>query len=449
MSLKTTDNNCGKDKINSNDLADLQIIANVNINQISLENNNNLLVFPDCFDKCRDKIYDKSIFSLQGDILTTGNIMGFVGVNETQLTIQSRFAKEDKDYFLHYMLQKVFSVNLFDLKHKSSQENIFDFLLYLFPYYLKKALNQGLYKEYIQSTYNNANVKGSIDVKRQIKNNIPFNGKIAYRVREHSFDNKITQLIRHTIEFIQKHKFASQILTNDSDTQSFAQQIVQATPSYNYNQRKTIINQNIRPVFHPYYSEYNGLQQICIKILRFEGLKFGQNDNKIYGLLFDGAWLWEEYLNIVLKDYGFKHPLNKEAKGAIYLFKDSRKYPRYPDFWKDDFIIDAKYKRLNESKIDREDIHQLISYMYVMQAKSGGFIFPIEESKYPKNEELGRLNGYGGKVNIWSLSISAETGTFNEFCSRMIENENELMKKLIFFEETQCKTTSRIDYPYA
>ena len=37
------------------------------------------------------------------------------------------------------------------------------------------------------------------------KKNIPFMGKIAYTTREHSYNNNLTQLVRHTIEYIKTH----------------------------------------------------------------------------------------------------------------------------------------------------------------------------------------------------------------------------------------------------
>ena len=47
------------------------------------------------------------------------------------------------------------------------------------------------------------------------KNNIPFNGKISYNTRACSYDNKIIQLIRHTIEYINtKNRY---ILYYDND----------------------------------------------------------------------------------------------------------------------------------------------------------------------------------------------------------------------------------------
>ncbi|KAA6316026.1 hypothetical protein EZS27_033607 [termite gut metagenome] len=334
----TTDNNCGSLNVRSLHLDNFQKIADVKIKNIRFEDCPNLLIFPHSLGLHGDNISEEKIFSLQESILTTGNIMGFLGIKDSELKIQSRFAKGDDYYFLHYMLQKVFSINMFDLKHSTNRENIFDFLLYLFPYYLKKALRQGLFKEYQHREYNDANVRGVINMNLHIRKNIPFSGKVAYRTKEYCYDNRITQLVRHTIEYIRKHKFGSNILNNDTETQICISQIISATPTYDKNKRNTVLNNNIKTISHPYYYEYQNLQKICKQILRFDGLKYGQEKDKIYGLLFDGAWLWEEYLNTILRNYDFKHPENKSGKGAIYLFEAS-KCKRFPDFWKNNIIL--------------------------------------------------------------------------------------------------------------
>ncbi len=441
--LRTTDNNCGKE-IEKDFLPDLNLIANKKISDIILEDNPNLLVFPDDLNQTGDKISEEYLFSLHGSILTTGNIMGFVGINNSEITIHSRFAKNNNDYFLHYMLQKVFSINMFDLKHGINNESIFDFLLYMFPFYLKKALRQGLYKEYHKQNCNDSNVRGTIDINRHLGKNIPFIGNVAYRVREHSFDNKITQLIRHTIEYIQQHKYAQGILNLDSETQSCVNQILQVTPSYEYGQRISTVNKNLKPFSHPYFFEYKALKKICMQILRYEGLKYGKEKDKVYGLLFDGAWLWEEYLNTFLIKCGFNHPQNKSSKGAIYLFKNSIG-KRFPDFWKENFILDAKYKRLAGKKaenIDRNDMNQIISYMYVKTAQIGGFICPSDNDEFrAEKSNIGQLNGYGGEVNIWTLSIPQQTGNFFDFCTRMKENEK-LMIDIIERQDEKAHTAN-------
>ncbi len=400
-------------------LPNFEKIAQIKINNKE-DSSHNLLIF----SNQKETISNEHIFAINENILTTNNIMGFVGLNESEVTIHSRFSNGDKDYFLHYMLQKVFSINLFDLKHSTANENVFDFLLYLFPFYLKKALRQGIYKKYKRKEHNDSNIKGAINVARHINNNIPFRGEIAYRSREHSYDNKITQLIRHTIEFIRKNRFAQDILSSDSEIQNNVNDIIQATPSFDHNRKISVVNNNLRPLIHPYFSEYKDLQKICLQILRYEGLKYGQEKNKIYGLLFDGAWLWEEYTNTILKDCGFKHPRNDLSKDGIYLFKTPKSYIRYPDFWKERFIIDAKYKRLGGKRIDRNDMNQIISYMYIKQAKIGGFIYPEREDKRLDVEtEIGTLDGYYGKVKTWCIPIPTESSSFKEFCMSIQENE--------------------------
>lgn len=429
--MRKRDNNCGEklSDIEILNIGDLSAIANRNLIDLQKENPD-LLVFPQTLGQYRDDVEKAHIFSLDEENLTTYNLMGFVGRNSSQLTISSRFAKDDNnDYFLHYMLQRVFLINLLKFDQTPNSENIWDFLLYLFPYYLKKAYSQGLYKAYKKEEYNDSNIKGTIDVKRHILKNIPFMGKIAYTTREHSYNNNLTQLVRHTIEHIKTHPFGSGVLTNDSEVRDIVSKFIFVTDkTFSKNSRQKIISANLKPVSHPYFTEYGALQKICLKILRHDKITFGKEKDKVYGLLFDGAWLWEEYLNKALKDCGFEHPKNKTSSGAIFLFSDSRSYKRYPDFWKENFILDAKYKNFTEP-LDRNDLSQIISYMYVKQAQIGGFIYPTKNySSECKN--IGLLNGYSGFVKIWTIPIPSTSDTFSDFIKTMNENEQELKTNL-------------------
>ena len=415
--------------------SDLEKIANVRINKLSLEDNPNLLVFPQDLNRYGDKIGENHIISLRGDEIATGNIMGFVGVNQTQIDIRSRFAQTDgNDYFLHYMLQKVFAINLFDLKHDTSAERIFDFLFYLFPHFLRKAVAQGVFKKYRRFEHNDANIRGPIDVSRHIRQNIPFRGTVAYTTREHTYDNELTQLVRHTIEFIRGKEQGQSILNNDADTKTAVSQIVMATPTYNARERAKIVSQNLRPVRHPYFSAYTDLQRLCLQILRHEELKYGRQKDQIYGILFDGAWLWEEYLNTILKDLDFKHPRNKESRGGIRMFekpddenffdKNSRRL--YPDFWKENFILDAKYKRLDNG-VGREDLYQVVTYMHCMKADNGGFVYPVETES--KTEQYG-LAGYGGTMRLIGLQVQYQCGSYTDYVAAMKGVESNLLEYL-------------------
>ena len=194
-------------------LETLKKLATPTISKLSLEDYPNLLIFPQNLDVYGDKIGNAHVFEVNNDkVIETNNIMGFIGCGEAKVSISSRFAQGNDDYFLHYMLRKVFAVNLFDLQFNSDEESIFDFLIYLFPEFLKRAMQQGLYREYQTRKYNDANIKGRIDISRHIRQNIPFAGKIAYSTREYAQDNHLIQLIRHTIEYISHHKYSGNIL---------------------------------------------------------------------------------------------------------------------------------------------------------------------------------------------------------------------------------------------
>lgn len=360
------------------ELQDLKAIADVEISNITLEDNPNLLVFPDSFESYDRDFGKKMVCNIvnDGNTLLTNSIVGFIGRNQTQLSIHSRFANdEDEDYFLHYMLHRVAKINLLNLQHTTNEDSVFDFLLYLFPLYLKKAINQGMYKQYITRKNNDANVRGVIDVNRHIRYNKPFNGKIAYSTREYSYDNDVTQLIRHTIEFISTYDGGNDILNVDSVTQEAVSQIVSAT-TYIHNELRSVINKNLKPIVHPYYSEYAPLQRLCLQILRHEELKYGHEDNEIYGVLIDAAWLWEEYLAEILKGK-YNHYLKDSGK-RFYLFENFQQI--IPDYLSLDkkIVADAKYIPLNTEKSYGEEkataiYYKTITYMYRFCTNKGTY----------------------------------------------------------------------------
>ncbi len=308
-----------------NDFNNLSLIANASVESLSKQNPS-LLIFPQVLGFHDDGIEENEILKLHGNAddldkvkITTGNLMGFVGVNGTQLKITSRFLEDDKDYFMHYMLQKVFSINLFDLKYSSGNNGELDLLMFSFPLLLKKALAQGLFKTYKTFKRNDSNVKGAIDINRHIRFNYPFNGNVAYNSRERTFDNSITELIRHTVEYIKSKPYGKPLINCDLETKKCVAEILESTPSYNVYEREKIISENLKPVNHLYFTAYKPLQKLCVAILRHKKIGYELSKNKVYGVLFDGAWLWEEYLWSVLKKSEFNHPKNK-TKQTAFIF---------------------------------------------------------------------------------------------------------------------------------
>lgn len=387
-----------------------------------------LLVFPHCLGENGDDIGQLPIFSLYDKIIQTGNVVGFCGLNGVNLHIHSRFDSNKRQYFLHFMLQKVFGINMIDLPTTTEDESIWDFLLYLFPFCLKKAMRQGLFRTYHTFRYNNDKVKGAIDVPAHIRRNIPFAGRIAYQIREHTQNNHMIHLVRHTVEVIRRHPLAGQMLSNDQETKQYVEDITIATPDYNPRELNKVVLKNLRPIRHPFYTEYTLLQQLCMKILRHERLTYGEDEEEIHGILFDASWLWEEYLATILCPIGFMHPQSKSGSGALdfYTGEDGFHYKgALPDFYrngKEGIVIDAKYKplagRLRTNDL-REDRFQLISYMHIQKAEIGLLLYPSPTTSIPQPQWEGTLRGHGGKLGIFGITVPSNITKFDSFSSEM------------------------------
>lgn len=440
--IQIADNNYKGVSIDKSDIENIKQFANKKIKY--LKENNLFILSKNSF---KDDIENSDIIELDevNNKIYSNNIMGFIGYNDTQIKITSRFTpNSDKDYFLHYMLQKVFYSNIFNWEYTTERDYSFDFLIYMFTHFFQKAIRQGIFKSYQKRKYNDANVRGVIDINRHIKNNIPFNGKIAYNTREYSYDNNITQLIRHTIEYINMKSRG--ILNINEDIKSGVFQIIEATKRYDKNKRQSIINKNLKKLNHPYFYEYEPLRKICIQILRHEELKYGREENKIYGILFDGAYLWEEYIYTILKDLDFLHPRNKEKTDGINLL--NKKWTVYPDFYNynKQIVLDTKYKMLNKDndKIDGSDKHQIISYVYTLGAKIGGFVYPSENKEF-SFDNIGILNREYNKNILEDYSPSIFKYAFlipnkksneenfeniNDFKKEIEKSENDFKEKI-------------------
>lgn len=435
MRINLTDNNRSNTFLRK-DIATLFPIAEKTIANLCRDNEN-LLIFPYCIETADDRIGEASIMSIHNTsdsekvCIETSNVMGFIGIGGLRVKIKSRFDDGRDDYLLHYMLQKVLSFNLFDLSHNNEQEDVFDFIMLMFPYFLKAALRQGVYREYKNHKHNDTNLKGTINIGRHIARNVPFVGNIAYSTREYSYDNNMTELIRHTIELMKTKKYGQAVLNIDSETIENVNTIVEHTPQYNKNERGSIVSSNLRIKVHPYYTEYRPLQSLCLQILRMEEVKYGESDDEICGILFDGAWLWEEYVNTILRNIGFIHPQNKLQKGGIYLF-DDRSGIRFPDFYKEDMVLDAKYKRLGSyekvSKVDNNDIHQVITYMNSLHVRKGGFVAPLEQKQ--NQIPTSRLKDSTSTLSIFGIEISKTSSSYVDFCEQMKGLENVFVESL-------------------
>lgn len=407
-------------------------IADKTLEQLEREG---IFVYPETVKDASDITREQMILQSVNGNYASGNVMGFLGCGNERLIIESRFS-ENEDFFFQYLLEKVIDFpNFIDLETDANQDNrLFNFLLFLFPCYLKAAMRKGLYKQYISRRYNDGNVKGTIDIARQIRINTPFTGKVAYTQREFSYDNELMELVRHTIEFIRHKSYGGKILSKAKEEVNL---VIDATSKYEPYSRSKIIEQNKKNmVHHAYYKEYLSLQRLCILILQRQKHQIGIGSKQIYGVLVDGSWLWEEYLYLLIGEI-FYHPMNKGGKGAQRLFENNNGLI-FPDFIsKNDtkrMIADAKYKP-NEN-IGNRDYLQVLAYMFRFDAKVGYYLYP--EANGEDDIKLRMNSGSTYEENVkprdnvsiikHGLRIPTNVSRYEEFAAEMKINEKEFTK---------------------
>ncbi|WEV64114.1 hypothetical protein [Bifidobacterium sp. ESL0732] len=428
----------------------------------------------------------------------TGNVMGFIGYAGDALTITSPFVSAvDKkknedlyliderpaqlngfgaDWFLQYLLQRVLGLrlDLVDLSINADVETrIFQLMVLLFPNFLHQAMLKGPFSTYIRHQHNDLAVRGPIDVDRQIISNIGRRDRLAYSSYDPSPDNMMNQLVRHTIEMIPRlypERGLGRGVLGDLRIRKDIRAIRRATDAtYNpYDWVKVVEYNRRNPFKHPYYSEYADLQKLCLAIIDRQSIAAKGHANDMYGILFDGAWLWEEYVGKVLGSQ-FWHPKNRlkghAGSGEQMLLRrmdkdrDASKAcvgQIFPDFVTADgnFVLDAKFKVT--TGISGNDYKQVLTYMFRFGTSRGYYLHPLRnDGKLNDDEneliEYRLLKGVDGHdftrelfdvdqtqdVTVYKigLNIPSEDCSYPQFSKQMGKNEDR-MRKLIQHPES-------------
>lgn len=176
----------------------------------------------------------------------------------------------------------------------------------------------------------------------------------------------------------------------------------------------------------------------------------GVGSRRVFGILFDGAWLWEEYMNTLVNDL-FYHPMNKDGKGAQWLFAGNNGLI-YPDFIsrnnQNRIIADAKYKPLDN--IRNKDYLQILAYMFRFDAKQAYFLYP--ESGCLDDVSLWVNKGSSYEKNVVArddisvskhgFKIPSDAIDYEDFTNRMKNSENEFINDFIFETNESLKKES-------
>lgn len=347
-----------------------------------------------------------------------------------QLRIHSKFDEEGDDktnyFFSATMLTHGLVSGLSSDSVDCDENMLFDFLLIdFFVRYLQEACKKGAYRTYRQFEKNDDKLRGAIDVSRHIRLNMGQDtGRIAYRYRENTVNNYLNILIVKTYEYIKKQyrEIVERKIDGNHDIHSFMMMLIYDTDAMSISQNQ-VIRENLRPISHPYFAEYEEVRKICLKILRGEGVSiFGDSDNNtVGGFLYYMPDLWEDYLNDVFRE-AIDNSINlrKEEQYELgYIHKHKQNNQKHnnkenylctarPDFVFSDgnnqpvMILDAKCKHwmwevANQDKYDERFVHdadKCIRDMVILGAKETGVVFPAEDNTVKDSKNVNDTDFY-------------------------------------------------------
>ena len=392
------------------------------------------------------------VFRTYQDKYRVGKYAGILYYKGRTVVIHSRFdGKDDQNHFLNYALAAAGRLPMKVLRtaEETACQGSFDLILaQLFLTQLRDAHSVGVYREYRTFQHNDSSPRGYLDIARHIRLNPLPNGKIACSTREYTPNNPINHLILA----------AWGCLCARPGTGAFARQLLQADPSLkrpldelNWSLGTPDISRpalnrtaqkTLRPIVHPLHQRYETVRRTALLILKEAGLDlFRAESLQVGGLLIPMDKTWELMLeHAVLSKVGDVSTqkeipvLLQEKRHGMRVFK--------PDFLfgcrqekqrtMADIVLDAKYRRAWEnaclsesggwSSGVRDDVFQVLSYMYVTAARAGGVLCPLPESRggIRRSHTYQICQGMDDRFQLIPLMIPDETGlSYTAFCHRL------------------------------
>ena len=403
--------------------------------------------------------------------------VGFLGFEGRQVLIHPRFDKTGA--LFRYMMTRLGLMPRLAWNHSTDAE-IGGFqapLVYMFLRQLKDAYSIGVYRQYQTFSYNDTRPKGYINVPLHIRKNPVENGCVAYSTREYTVDNPVNRLILITWQYICEDqalgKIAHRIIQTQPELYAPIRELNYQLNSP-YIERKQVL-QIIRaasgPITHHMHQRYERVRKTALLILKGVGPEQAANkgESRVSGMLFPMDIMWEFFLEKTVLSFDRKHIEVSSQETFDILITEGGVPLRSmkPDFLlqqKGDkkvvAVLDAKYKKIwgsaytyfpagsetdagvsddeeEDSDQDnrvysekrpwkdariREDSFQVMSYMHVTHAKTGGILFPmVTKEKTLPVKKLRLYQNMEDRILLIPVCLPEETGNFDTYRAEMDE----------------------------
>jgi len=379
---------------------------------------------------------------------------------DVTLEISSRFDTGKKAYFLAAMLLCLKPEALENLdKVNITFHQVMDiFLLFMYKNQLIEAAKKGVFRKYQRFENNDSRPHGTIDIARHIRENIGLEqGTIAYNYRKLTTNNPVNRLILAAYKrLFEKFPVLCERFINSEEDVYSTLKMLQTELGHSRTNVRNIVKENLRPITHPYFFEYEALRKTCLKILRDENVSIFDADcsEETESLCVDVTSLWEKFLESRLrKQLEGVAGLSLTAQDIKPIFAERKDNESRPDFvlWQGEqrdrraiAILDAKFKpdwnkffcgSETNTNIDA-DRNKCIRDMVVFQALRTGVIFPFSEGEetsendpYPETNHIGyHISGLDAVFDMVRVCVPQEGESFEAWYQELEQAVDKALK---------------------
>lgn len=388
------------------------------------------------------------------DELWTQNYVGVLWHQGKTFVIRSRFDDEE-GHFTHYILADALGLRGLHLPEQNPQlvwkQTIEQVLAFIFVNRIKIAQKQGLYRAYTDYARNDSHPRGRIDISRHIRLNPITNGKIAYSGRERSMDNPVNRVILAAYSLLEKHyrELMTTLVHDNHTVKECIGQLRDNVPAISRQEIAALMRQRDRKINSPLYKEWESVRRIARMILRRMAPDLTKSaDREMDGILIDMNDMWELYLEKVLRQTQRENlRLRSQHEYPVLLPPGEEKEGKRtfrPDFYweqgeKTVLLADAKYKNAWSDiaagkngeawKKVREDVFQVLSYMYVQECSRGVIICPVQGARRQEKPLEYVVSGKehdARRFYVFGLTIPQGCESSEDFTRQMKNAEEEL-----------------------
>ena len=325
-------------------------------------------------------------------------------------SLQSTDSKQDEDYFA-YIIE------------------------YLFLHAFEKARLAGFPRQYKKIQMQTSKYRGSLNVPKHIKNDLPFLGKMSVTYREQQIPKEIVNVLYCALKNFSKSAY------NAQKVKKFEQELKPLATCKSVTNSDIQKAQKCPAIQNPLFAQYKKVLKYAEIILKRNGLQFDSesSNSEIRGFLVDVSELWEVYLENILQDNFPDWNINGQYEMPVY--KGSTFFERsfYPDLVMEKngkyAVFDAKFKDMtgNGRDVDRNDLHQIHMYAghfsKIGNLVAAGLLYPCSMTPNEKwIAELDTLTNGLAKFVIDGVNIEdiQKDNLSYEEAFKMLEKEERL-----------------------